>query len=166
MAFSMGYSKEELSGKPPAPAGKYTLQVKKFKPKASKAGDSFSMNAEMEIIGNAEQEGKRVFASLNSKAGFIIVDFVHACGLQMEEVQDGNQGTDAAVYTIPGVWEDADKFPEDPSQWKYLGPLTNKTLEVELAETEYNGKKRNEVRQFFCSVPACPDKHSTNLIKG
>jgi len=101
---------------------------------------------------------------MNSKAGWILNDFVHAMGLRMEEIQDGNQGTEAASYTIPGVFENADKFPDDPSQWKYLGPLVNKTLECELAITEYQGRQRNEIRQFRCAVPDCSDKHSTNLI--
>jgi hypothetical protein len=171
MPFAMSASKEELSGAPPLPAGWYKLQVKAFKPKASAVKppatvpDSFNMNAEFEVIGNAQFDGRKCFAGLNSKAWFIIMNFVHACGLQMEELQDGNQGTEAANFAIPGVWEDSDKYPDDPSKWRYLGPLTNATFEAELAETEYQGKKRNEVRQFKCVIPGCTERHSTNLIK-
>jgi len=165
MGFQMNFSKEQISGKPPVPSGPYTLQFKGFKPKtAGKEKDSVSLNAEFAIVGHSEHEGRRVFAGLNSKAAWQIVDFVHACGLTMEEVQDGNQGTEAAQFTIPGVFEGADKHPTDPEQWKYLGPLTNKTFQVELGETEYQGKKRNEVRQYFCAVPGCQEKHSTNLL--
>lgn len=165
MAFQMNYSKEELSGKPPVPSGMYTLQLKGFKPKAAKNGESVSLNAEFSIIGHSEYEGRRVFAGLNSKAPWQLIDFVHSTGLAMEEVQDGNQGTEAASYTIPGIFENADKFPEDPSQWKYLGPLTNKTFQAELGETEYQGKKRNEVNQYICAIPGCAEKHSTKLIR-
>lgn len=165
MAFQMSYSKDELSGAPPVPAGPYTLQLKGFRPRASKDGQSVSLNAEMEIIGADEYKGRRVFAGLNSKAGFITFDFVHACGCEMEEVQDEFAGTEKANLTIPGIFDGADANPDDPTKWKYQGPLTNKTLRVELAETEYQGKKKNEVRQFHCAVPGCTEKHSTNLIK-
>lgn len=166
MAFQMSYQKEELTGAGPVPAGWYTLQVKGFRPRASKDRQSVSLNAEMAIVSPSEYEGRRVFASLNSKAGFILFDFTHACGLPMEEVQDENAGTEKASLTIPGMFDGQDKFPEDPTQWKYIGPLLNRTLEAELAETEYQGKKRNEVRQFKCAVAGCTEKHSTNLIKG
>ena len=165
MPFSMKFNKEQLQGRPPAPPGWYTIQFKHFKPAvAGDQKDSVSLNPEFSIVGNGSEEGKKVFASLNSKAGWILFDFVHAFGLPMEEIQDGNQGTEAASYTIPGVFENADKFPDDPKQWKYLGPLANKVIEVELAITEYQGRQRNEIRQFRCAVPDCHEKHSTNLI--
>jgi len=167
MPFGMNFNREQLHGKPPAPPGWYVLQIKNFKPKvAGDNKDSVSLNAELAIVGSGEQDGKRVFCSLNSKAGWILFDFVHGTGLDMEEVQDGNQGTEAASFTIPGVFENADKFPDDPTQWKYLGPLTNKTLEAELAITEYQGRQRNEVRQFRCAVQNCTEKHTTNLLSG
>ncbi len=166
MAFQMSYQKEELSGATPVPAGWYTLQLKGFRPRASKDGQSVSLNAELAIVSPSEYEGRRVFASLNSKAGFIIFDFVHGLGLDMEEIQDENAGTEKAALTIPGVFEGQDAHPDDPTQWKYQGALLNRTLEAELAETEYQGKKRNEIRQYKCAVPNCTAKHSTNLIKG
>lgn len=164
MAF-MNFSKDQLSGAQPVPAGPYTLQLKQFRPKFSKDKESISLNAELEIVGNAEYDGRKVFAGLNSKAPWMLNDFIHATGLAMEEVQDANTGTEKANYTIPGVFENADTDPDHPENWKYLGALTNKTMQVELAETEYQGKKRNEVRQYVCAVPNCIDRHSTNLIK-
>lgn len=167
MGFKMGYNKEDISGKPPVPPGWYTLQVKTFKPKiVGEHKDSINLNAEFAIVGNAEYDGRKVFSGLNTKAGWITNDFVHACGLKLEVVQDENAGTEAETYALPGAWENQDKFPEDPSQWKYLGPLTNKTFEAELAITEFQGRSRNEIRQFRCAVPDCQDKHSTNLISG
>lgn len=171
MAFQMGFTKEELSGAPPVPSGWYVLQFKQFKPKVSKAGDSLSLNAEFSIVSPTEYENRRVFCGLNTKMAFMWPDFVHATGLEMEEIQDENAGTEKASYTIPGIFEGQDKFPEDPSQWKYLGPLTNKTFEAELAEIPAQTvdgktyKPKNEVRQFKCAVAGCTEKHSTNLIK-
>ena len=167
LPFGMNYNKEQLHGRPPASPGWYVLQIKNFKPKtAGENKDSVSLNIEMMIVGSGDQEGKRVFLTGNSKAPWILFDFVHSTALEMEEIQDGNQGTEAASYTIPGVFENADKFPDDPTQWKYLGPLANKTLEAELAITEYQGRQRNEIRQFRCAVPNCTEKHSTNLLGG
>lgn len=165
MGFQMGYSKDQLSGASPVPAGPYTLQFKQFRPKASKDKESWSLNAELEIVGNAEYDGRKVFASLNSKAPWIQQDFLHAAGLDWEVVQDSNVGTEKECKTLPGIFENADTDPEHPENWKYLGPLTNKTMQVEVAETEYQGKKRNEIRQYICAVPGCTEKHSTNLIK-
>ena len=165
MPFQMGFSKGDLGGSSPVPDGKYILQFIGFRPRASKAGDSVSLNAEFEIVQHSEYTGRRIFAGLNNKAGWIYQDFVHACGLEMEEVQDGNQGTEAATYTVPGVFDGSDQFPEDPTKWKYLGPLANKIFEVEVGTTEYQGKKRNELTQYFCTVPNCTERHSTNLLK-
>jgi hypothetical protein len=165
MAFQMSYAKDELKGAAPVSAGWYTVQLKGFRPRASKDMQSVSLNAELAIVGNTEYDGRRVFASLNSKAGFIIFDFVHAAGFNMEEIQDEFAGTEKANLTLPGVFEGSDTHPDDPSVWKYQGPLLNATMEVELAETEYQGKKRNEVRQYKCAVAGCTEKHSTNLIK-
>lgn len=171
MPFSMNFSKEELSGAPPVPAGWYVLQFKQFKPKISKQGDSLSLNAEFAILTPAEYENRRVFVGMNTKMAFMWADVIHSMGLTMEEIQDENAGTEKASYTIPGIFEGQDKFPDDPSQWKYIGPITNKTLEVELAEIPaqtVDGKlyrAKNEVRQFKCAVDGCTERHSTNLIK-
>lgn len=168
MAFKMGFNRDDLSGKPPVPPGWYTLQFKSFKPKIAGANkDGFMLNAECVVVGNQEYDGRKVFMGLSNKAGWVLYSFVHACGLQMEPILDGNQGTEAETSFIPGTFEDIDKFPEDPSRWgKYLGPLTNKTFEAELAITEYQGRHKNEVRQYRCAIPGCPEKHPTNLISG
>lgn len=178
MPFQMNFSKEELSGAPPVPAGKYTLQLKGFKPKASalKPGEteasSVNLNPELSIVGHSEYGGRRIFWNMNTKAAFLWTDFVHAMGLQMEVVQDANAGTDKQSYTLPGVFEGADDPTKKPEDWKYMGPMTNKTLEVEVAEIpagpDSKGvyrQAKNDIRQFFCKVPNCTEKHSTNLIK-
>lgn len=166
MAFQMGFTKEEISGAP-APAGWYDLQVKGFKPRAAKNGESVSFNAECAIINHPDYEGKRVFVGLNTKMMFMYPDFVHSLGLEMEVVQNEDAGTDKELLTLPGAWEGYAENPDDPSKWKYLGPMLNKTFNAELAHipatTEY--KAKNEIRQFKCALPGCTEKHSTNLIR-
>ena len=173
MAWQMSFNRDELSGAPPLPAGWYTVQLKNFRPKAAavKPGqtesESLSLNAELAVINHPEYEGRRIFAGLNTKMAFMWPDFVHATGLKMEVVQDEFAGTEKENYTLPGVFENADTHPNDPSTWKYLGPLLNKTMEVELAEIPATAQFRakNEIRQYKCAVPGCTDKHSTNLVR-
>ncbi len=173
MAFKMGMTKEDLSGPPPVPNGVYDLQVTGFRPKVAKSGESLNYNAEFTIYGNPLYENRKVFHPLNTAFGVAIRDFVHACGVPMEHrIVPGDAQTDQyEADFLPGTFEDADKYPDDPSKWgKYMGPLTNKIFKAELATTVYQGKAKNEVRVFFCALPNCavlePDlKHSQNLIK-
>jgi len=168
MAFQLAFNKTELEGAPPVPNGWYTLQIKNFRPRAAKDMESVFLNAELAIVGHDLYENRRVFVGLNTKMAWMWPDFVHSTGLPMEVVQDGFEGTERESFTIPGVFEGADTSPENPSQWKYLGPLLNKTLEAELAviPAKDGFKAKNEVRQFKCTVPGCTMKHSTNLIRG
>lgn len=165
MPFNMNFSKEQLSGKPPVPAGWYQLRLTGFKPKVvGKDGDkSISFNPQIEVINNPEHDGGKVWENLNSKAGWIINDLCHACGQPLVEVQDGNQGTEAASFTMPGVWINSDTSPEEPEKWEYQGPLMNAVFEAETTITEYNGKKSAKIKQYKCSIPGCTMRHSTNL---
>jgi hypothetical protein len=173
MAFKMGMSKEDLSGPPPVPNGLYELQLTGFRPKIAKSGESLNYNAEFTIAGNPLYENRRVFHPLNTAFAVAIRDYVHATGMDMEKIiVMGDADTPQhEEFVLPGIFEDADKYPDDPSKWgKYLGPLTNKTFKAELVTTTYNGKLKNEIRAFFCAFPDCaviyPDiKHSQNLIK-
>lgn len=170
MPFKMGLSKEDLSGPPPVPNGVYELQVTQFKPKISKNGDSLNYNLEASVYGMPEYENRKIFHSLNTGFAVAIRDFSHACGVPLEEIPDPEDST-KTLQVLPGTFEHMTEFPDDPTKWgKYVGPLTNKIFKAELAETEYQGKKRSEVRCFHCAVPDCatkePDlKHSQNLIK-
>jgi len=174
MAYQMSFSKEELQGKPPLPEGWYQVQIKDFKPKAAKLKpgetepSSMSLNAQLEVVNNPDPEinGRKVYAGLNTKMAFMWPDFVHATGIPMEEVQDADAGTEKASYTLPGVFENADTNPTEPEKWKYLGPLLNKVMEVELANIPAQGgfKAKNEIRQYKCAVPGCTEKHATNLV--
>jgi hypothetical protein len=170
----MGFDRTELSGAPPIPAGWYTAQIKNFKPRAAANKESISFNCELAIIGNPEYEGRRFFVGLNTKMAWMWTDFVHATGMEMEIIQNELTCTEKEQFNLPGVWEGSDQYPDDPSQWKYQGPLLNKTMDVELAEIPAGTdpksgrafKAKNEVRQFKCAVTGCTEKHSTNLIKG
>jgi hypothetical protein len=173
MPFAIGASRQQLSGPAPVDNNIYTLQVSALKPKLSKAGDSLNYNAELSIINDPKLEGRKIFASLNTKFFTAIRDFVHATGNVCEVVKVTNPetGEEDEVFTLPGIFENQDQHPEDPSLWgAYRGPLTNATLKAEVVKTEYQGKVRNEVRAYFCAVSNCatlePDmKHSTSLIK-
>lgn len=165
MPFNMSFSTESLAGKPPVPAGWYTLRLSGFKQEGSKNKDSVNLNPQIEVINHPEYDGRKVFETMNTKGSWVIRDMVHACGQHMVELQDGNQGTQAANWTMPGVWNKIDQFPDDPSKWEYLGPLTNAVFEAELYEDDYNGKKSNKIRQFKCILPGCQVKHSTNLAR-
>jgi hypothetical protein len=169
MAFKMSFNQDELQGAPPVPSGWYTLQLKGFRPKASKDKESLSLNAEFAIINsvNVDFDNRRVFSGINTKMAFMWPDFIHATGLEMEVVQDADAGTEKQNLTIPGVFENSDTNPDEPEKWKYQGPLLNKTLEVELAEIPAKDgyKAKNEIRQFKCAIQGCTAKHSTNLIR-
>ena len=170
MAFKMGMSKEDLSGPPPVKPGVYELQVIQFKPKIAASGESLNYNAEFTIVNMPDAENKKVFHPLNTSFAVAIRDFVHACGEVLETIPDPDKPGET-LQVLPGTFEHITEFPDDPLKWgKYLGPLTNKIFKCELAETEYKGRKKNEIRLFFCTVPNCatlePElKHSQNLIK-
>jgi hypothetical protein len=173
MAFQVGASRQQLSGPPPVPNNIYTLQVAGFKPRLSKAQDSLNYNAEFTVINEPAFENRKIFASLNTKFFQAIRDFVHATGNQCEVATVTNPETAQIeeIFVLPGVFENADANPQNPELWgAYRGPLTNATFKAEVVTTEYQGKKKNEIRCYFCTVQGCaelePDlKHSTSLIK-
>ena len=173
MAFQVGAFKSQLTGPPPVPTNIYTLQLVGFRPKVAAKGDSLNYNAEFKILDDPQYNDSKVFFSLNTKFFVATRDWVHATGNECEISQMLNPETGVVedFETMPGFFEDADKFPEDPTKWgAYRGPLTNATFKAEVILTSYQGKPKNEIRQFFCAVPDCatkyPDmKHLTNLIK-
>ena len=173
MAFNIAATKSQLSGPPPVPTNIYTLQVAGFKPKVAKSGTSLNYNGEFTIINDPQYEGRKIFFSLNTSFATAIRDFVHATGNEMEVTSVENPETheQEEAYVMPGLFENADVNPQNPELWgAYRGPLTNATFKAEVVLTSYQGKPKNEIRQFFCTVPDCatkePDmRHSTSLIK-
>lgn len=149
MAFKMGFSKDELKGQEPVPSGVYTVQFVGFRPKLAKSKDSINLNAEVKIIGHPDYENRRIFAGLNTKIAAWIQDFVLSFGIEMEDMAGDNP-------RIPGEFDgDRAKFKEDdPTTWKYEGPLTGRTAQWEVGVKEYEGKLSNVPRMF---IPAIPD---------
>jgi len=154
----MSFSKDSLTKKL-VPGGIYTLHMGGFKPTISKSNaDNVNLNPQLKIVNNKDFTGKPVFVSLPRSEGWMIQDFVHALGQEMEP--DGS---------MPGEWE----FPvqAQPTTWRYKGPLLGKTMQAELVETTFNGNPQLKVKQFICAVKDCKTKypdvvHSTNMVKG
>lgn len=173
MAFQVGFNKEDLSGPPPVPTGVYELRLVKFRPKLSAKGNSLNYNAEFEVFNHPEYDGRRVFHPLNTLFAIAIWDYVHSCGLEVDNIKvtDEQTGMETEEFVLPGIFENANAAPDNPEAWgDYKGPLLNKGFRADVVETSYKGKPKNEIRAFLCAIPDCaekhPDiKHSTNLIK-
>jgi hypothetical protein len=154
----MGFSKEQLTKKL-VPGGIYRLHFGGFKPSRSKSNaDNVNLNPQLKIIDSKEFTGVPIFVSLPQSEGWMIQDFVHGLGQEMDH--DGN---------MPGDWE----FPvaDNPATWRYKGVLVGKTIQAELIESVWQGKPQLKVKQFICAVPNCKIKnpdvtHSANMVKG
>ena len=159
MGVKFAVNKESLD-RPILPSGIYELEVMDFKPADSRKGDSTNINGRYQVIQvvgeefNPELGAKKVqvFDSLNTSFGVGIQDFVHACGLPLEE--DGS---------MPGEFDGPD------GKLKYSGPLLGRRFKAELAVKEYQGKMQNAIKSYICAVPNCASvnpktKHSTNLM--
>jgi hypothetical protein len=173
MPFKVAATRSSLTGPPPVDTNVYELRVVGFKPKVAKSGTSLNYYGEFEVINNGQFDGRKVFFSLNTAFPTGIRDFVHATGNEMEKTTILNEETGQMeeAFVLPGIFENADQFPQEPEKWgAYRGPLTNATFKAEVVKSEYQGRPKNDIRAFFCTVPNCavndPDlKHSTNLIK-
>ena len=160
MAFKMGVSAEQLEGIQPVSSGIYEVLFLTFNPKLSKEANqitgnhSINLNAKVKILGHPEFETDRfLFAPLNEGARRIWNDFVHSFGLEMDD-QLGPEPS------IPGIF-DADPTifrQDDPTTWRYAGPLTSKVAQWEVSVGEWKGKPSQDLRQFICSVPDCATK--------
>lgn len=156
----MGVDPEKIKAAKPQPAGWYKLKLVGFGPKkASKDPNSVNFNGKFEILNPAGQDFiKFIYAVMSDKMPRHINDIVHGLGFPLE--QDGS---------IPGQWVFDPKEPENVEKAQYKGPLMGRTMEAELAVTNYQGNDRNEIRQVRCAVADCaskyPDvKHQLNMI--
>lgn len=162
----MGFSSDAIKAPEPVNEDLYTVRIEGFKPALSSAKTSINYNPVLRILSGkntgAEFAGKSVFENLNSGAPWIMNDFVHAAGLPLDKIEETGE------LTMPGGFEGSN--PEDPSTWKYVGPLVGRTLEVYVIKSEYNNKPNNKIKYYVCALPDCntkyPEvKHSTNLVK-
>jgi hypothetical protein len=66
-------------------------------------------------------------------------------------------------FEFPGDWDG----PEDqPENWSYRGPLTGQTGQVYLVQADdTKGGVKNAIKYYICKLPACSEKHSSNLAK-
>lgn len=160
----MEFSQESLEGLKPSPAGIYTVAFVGFKPKKSKDSMSLNLNGMAKIINVPDLKGPgMLFASLNSQIPSFTQDFVHSFGLEMD-----NQNGD--IPTLPG---DFDGDPNDPTTWKYTGPLTGQTAQWEISLKPHfsnPGEVQQDLVKFVCKVPQCAErfpqvKHATDMRK-
>lgn len=172
MAFKMKASAEKLEGQQPLPAGIYKVLFVDFKPGYSKSVNkvtgkaSVNLNAVVKVLDHPEFEKERfLFASLNEGVQSFWQDFVHSFGMEMED-QLGPEPS------IPGTF-DADKTifkVDDPTTWRYSGPLTSKTAQWEIGIGEYQGKPSQTIDRFICAVKDCSTRfpkisHSKKMNK-
>lgn len=157
---------EALKAPEPVEAGVYEFRFEGFKPSYSKDKGSINLNPMLAIINNPKYDGtvdnkkRYIFLNLNTKAPWIQQDLIHSMGMEMEKI-------DSTTSQIPGTFDGPDN---DPTQWKYTGPLTGRTGKVEVVLGTWQGKPKNDVKQFICAVPDCASKnpdvrHSTNLLQ-
>lgn len=151
----LGAPKDSMEGRKLLPVGRYTVQCDGFAQKASKKGDSINYNPKLRIINHPTLSGEKVFTSLNQGAGFILLDFCHMLGHQMEA-----QGED---LVFPGGFIPNGADPNDVSKMTYQGPLQGSTGDIMIGQNEYNNKPQNFIKQYFCKVPGCAVKHSAEL---
>lgn len=147
--------KKSLEGPSKIPSGIHTVRFDGFEPENSKKGGSVNLNPVMKIINNPDLHDRRAYDNVNANAGWIIQDMCHAFGQTLA-------GTDEDL--MPGSFEPADE--QDPTKWRYSGPLLGQTGQIELAEvTGNNGKTYVNVKRYLCRVPGCQKRHSENLLK-
>jgi hypothetical protein len=120
------FSKQDMEGKPPLPAGIYEVRLDGFRPKKAKKGDSINLNPQMKVINHPTLNDSNAFYNLSTAFGPGIIDFCHCFGQKME-----NEGSDSPDF--PGEFPGD---PDDPTKWSYIGPLVGQVGRVEIAETD------------------------------
>lgn len=166
MPHQMDFSKESLKGLTPIPAGIYDLRLIGFEVKTAKNGQSANLNPIFTVINHPDFPDGRTLKyafGANTKIPAFIQDMVHGLGFEMEDYDTDNP-------RIPGIWDtDKAKFKaDDYNTYLYSGPLINQVCKAEVIESEYQGKKNNKIKKFFCAVPDCAQRfpyitHSDNL---
>jgi hypothetical protein len=157
----MGVNPEQLKAPKPVPAGWYDLRLTGLSCKQSKSKAGYNYVALFKVVNSqAEFNDTTIFYQMNNgySQGEAAQDMAHGLGFAMEA--DGS---------FPGDWslKNANK-PEEFDGAQYSGVLLGKTANVELAVGSWDGRERNEVKQFKCKIDQCatrfPDiRHKTDL---
>lgn len=151
----LGAPKDSMEGRKLLPVGRYTVQFDGFSQKPSKNGDSINYFPKLRIINHSTLSGEKISTPLNQGAGFILRDFCHMLGHKMEQVGDD--------YVFPGGFIPNAADPQNVKMMTYQGPLSGSVGELMLGENMYENKKQNFIKAYFCKVPGCQEKHSTEL---
>ena len=151
----LGAPKDSMEGRKLLAPGRYTVQCDGFAQKMSKKGDSINYNPKLRIINHPTLAGEKVFTSLNQGAGFILTDFAHMLGHKLELVGDD--------WVFPGGFVPNAADPNDISKMTYQGPLQGAVGDVLVGVNKYNDKDQNFIKQYFCKIPGCQEKHATEL---
>ena len=151
----MGAPKDTMEGRKTLPPGRYTVQCDGFAQALSKKGDSINYNPKLRIINHPTLAGEKVFTSLNQGAGFILTDFCHMLGHKLELVGDD--------WVFPGGFVPSPADPQNVKMMTYQGPLQGAVGDLLLGINKYNDKDQNFVKQYFCKIPGCQEKHATEL---
>jgi hypothetical protein len=151
----LGAPKDSLEPRKLLPIGKYVVQCDGFAQKMAKKGRSINYNPKLRIINHPTLAGEKIYTSLNQGAGFILVDFCHMLGHKMVE-----EGDDVV---FPGGFIPNPADPQDISKMTYQGPLQGSVGEILVGVNQYENKDQNFIKQYFCKIPGCQVKHSTEL---
>lgn len=151
----LGAPKDSMEGRRLLPPGRYTVQCDGFAQKNSKKGDSINYNPKLRIINHPTLAGEKLYTSLNQGAGFILVDFSHMLGHQLEQIGDD--------FVFQGGFVPNSADPNDVSKMTYQGPLQGSVGDVLVGQNTYNDKPQNYIKQYFCKIPGCTQKHATEL---
>lgn len=158
----MGAPKDSMEPRKVLPAGRYTVRLDGFKPAMSKNKDNPSVNffPQLKITNHATLNGEKVFTPLNQSVGFILQAFCHMFGQDLELQGD--------AMCIPGGFNPDPTVPDDISKMTYAGPLQGATGDLELGVQKQTmgrnvGKDQNYIKQFYCRLPGCTEKHPTEL---
>lgn len=149
MPVKMGVDPNKIVQPQPVPPGWYKLKLVGFKPETNKKKDGVNYKGIFEIMNppppppDGSEFTKTIIDTMSNKMPRSINDISHGLGFPLEP--DGE---------LVGQWHPDAAAPEDVSKYQYRGPLLGRTMEAELAVTQYG----NKIRQVRCAVTDCATK--------
>jgi hypothetical protein len=177
---------ESISQRDNLPNGIYTFEITGWDMKWSKAKGpdgkatdaddlnpatrSLNYNPQLKVIedeqGNFVDEKKfnRVFFNVNSKAGWIVNDLCHGCGIDVQFLEPGNP---KSPFTIPGTIDGDDTQPT--LTWNFVTPLNSARFKAVIERTMSSQKEYANIKSILCTFPNCASiypkmQHSKNLL--